>query len=123
MLASSVMMFFYENSQLIVTVNCFRCLDALQGSEYFFEVFDDDYFMNLEVTRKKYTFRRVTRGGEGVVSPILFPKLEKCALILKENVLIVAIYGLNFSSKMLFLRVSKRKSPQFVPVGSFLFVL
>ena len=38
--------------------------------------------------------RRVTRGGrEGEVSPALFRKLEKSALIWGKNVLIVVIYG------------------------------
>ena len=52
------------------------------------------------------SFRRVTRGGEEEeVPPALFQKLEKSALILGKNALIVVIYGLNFSFKMQFLRV------------------
>ena len=38
--------------------------------------------------------RRVTRGGEGrEVSPALFQKLKKIALILEKNALIVSILG------------------------------
>ena len=38
-------------------------------------------------------FRRVTRGGEGggEVSPALFQKLEKSALILEKHALILSI--------------------------------
>ena len=35
-----------------------------------------------------------------------------------KNALIVAIYGLNFSFKMQFLRVSRRKNRRFFPAGS-----
>ena len=38
-------------------------------------------------------YRRVTRGGRGEVSPTLFQKLEKSALILGKNALIVSILG------------------------------
>ena len=64
--------------------------------------------------------RRVTRGGRGgEVSPALFQKLEKSALILGKNALIVVIYGLNFLFKMQFVRFSRRKSWRFFPAGPF----
>ena len=37
--------------------------------------------------------RLVTRGGRGEVSPAVFQKLEKSALILENNALIVSILG------------------------------
>ena len=46
---------------------------------------------------KIFPFKRVTRGEEGLVSPALFQKLRKSALILGKNALIVVIYVLNFS--------------------------
>ena len=60
-------------------------------------------------------YRRVTRGGRGgvEVSPALFQKLEKKALILGKNALNVVFYGLNFSFKMQFLRVSRNKTRDF----------
>ena len=57
--------------------------------------------------------RRVTRGGSGEVSPALFQKLEKSALILSKNALIVVISELNFSFKMQFLRISRKKTGDF----------
>ena len=39
------------------------------------------------------------------------------------NVLIKAIYGLNFSSEVQFLKVSSRKNQRFFPAGPFFFVL
>ena len=57
--------------------------------------------------------RLVTRGdGEEVVSA-LFWKLEQSTLILGKNVPIAVIYGLNFSFKEQFLRVSRKKSGDF----------
>ena len=52
-------------------------------------------------------------GEGGEVSPTLFRKLEIGVLIWGKNVLIVAIHGLNFSFKMLFLRVSRRENSKF----------
>ena len=46
----------------------------------------------------------------GETSPVLFRKLEKYALILTKNLLPTVIYGLNFSFKVQFLRVSRRKT-------------
>ena len=46
---------------------------------------------------------------EKEVSPALFWKLEKIALILGNNALIAVIYGLNFSFKVQFLKGSRRK--------------
>ena len=63
--------------------------------------------------------RRVTRGGGGEVSPALFQKLEKSALIWRKNALIVVIYGYNFSFKMKFLRVSRGKTRRFFPARPF----
>ena len=68
--------------------------------------------------------RRATRGGEdggrGGGIPALFRKLKKSALIWRKNVLIVVIYGYNFSIKMKFLRVSRGKTRRFFPCGAFL---
>ena len=61
--------------------------------------------------------RRVTRGGRGGVSSALFQKLEKSALILGKNALILVIYGLNLWIKMKFLRVS-RKKPEIFHCGA-----
>ena len=47
------------------------------------------YLVNLELFYRK--LRHVTRGGRGLPCP--FPKIGKSALIWRENVLIVAIYG------------------------------
>ena len=66
-------------------------------------------------------YRRVTGGGEGEVSPALFQKLEKSALILGKNALIVVIYRLNFSFKMQFLRVYRIKTGDFPPQGKIYF--
>ena len=65
-------------------------------------------------------WRCVTTGGRGEVSPALFQKLEKSALILRKNALIVVIYGYNFSFKMRFLRVSREKNRIFFLCGAFL---
>ena len=71
---------------------------------------------------KLFPLRRVTRGGEGggEVSPALFRKLEKSALIWRKNALIVVIYGYDFSFKMRFLRVSRGKICRFLACGIFL---
>ena len=57
------------------------------------------------------------------VFPALFQKLEKRALILGENALIVVIFGLNYSFKMQFLRVSRRRNQIFFPAAPFFLVL
>ena len=68
--------------------------------------------------------RPVNRGGrgEGGVSPTLFQKLGKNALILGKNALIALLYGLNFLFKMQFLRVSRKKPGNF-PAGQNLFLV
>ena len=64
--------------------------------------------MLIEIFRR----RRVTREGEGVRSPLPFFKNW-----------IVVIYVLNFSFKMQFLRVSRRKNRRFFPAGPFFLAL
>ena len=67
------------------------------------------------------SFRHITRRVEsGEVSPALYQKLEKSALIWRKIVLIVVIYGYNFSFKMKFLRVSRQINQRFFPCGTFL---
>ena len=56
--------------------------------------------------------------GEGVLCP--FQELEKRASVFWKNVLIVVIYGLNFSFKMQFLRISRRKGWRFFPTLFFI---
>ena len=69
-------------------------------------------------------YRRVTRGGgRGEVSPALFQKLEKSALILEKNALIVSILGLISHFKCGFKSFQERKKHIFLPVGLFLHVL
>ena len=55
-------------------------------------------------------YRRVTRGGGrgGEDYPALFQNLGRSTVILGKNALIVVTYGLNFSFKMQFWRVSRR---------------
>ena len=68
-----------------------------------------------------YSFQVHNQSGKGgEVSPALFQKLEKCALIWRKNVLIVVIYGYNFSFKMKFLRVSRGKTGRSFPCGAIL---
>ena len=62
-------------------------------------------------------------GGGAEVSPALFQKLEKSALIFVKNAVIAIIYGLNFSFKMQFLRVCRRKNRRSFPVEPFFPVL
>ena len=69
------------------------------------------------------TLRRVTRGGKGERSPCLFSKIGKKCPNLGKNALIVVIYGLNFSFKRQFLRVSRRKNRRFFPAGPFFLVM
>ena len=49
--------------------------------------------------------------------------MDKSVLIWRKNALIVVIYGLNFSFKMQFLIVFRRKSQRFFPTAPFFFVL
>ena len=63
--------------------------------------------------------RHVPRGGRGEVSPTIFQKLEKSALIWRKNTLILVIYGYNFSFKTKFSRVSRRKTRIFFHLGAF----
>ena len=61
--------------------------------------------------------QRGERGGG-----LLFPSLKienKCPDFAKKNILIVFIYGLNFSFKMLFYKYIGEKSPN-IPCGAFL---
>ena len=74
---------------------------------------------NLKMSRTSFYIRRVTRWEEGKVYPALFQKLEKNTLFLEKITLIVVIYGLNFSFKIQFLRVSRRKNQRFLPAGLF----
>ena len=66
---------------------------------------------------------RSQRGGRGEISPALFQKLEKSALILGKNALIIVIYGLNLSFKMQFLRVFRRKIRICFPTETFFLML
>ena len=52
-----------------------------------------------------------------------FGNWKKSVLILGKNAQITVIYGLNFSSKMQFLKVSWRKNRRFFPAVPFFFVL
>ena len=74
---------------------------------------------NVKMSRTSFYTRRVTRWEEGEVYPALFQKLEKNTLFLEKITLIVVIYGLNFSFKIQFLRVSRRKNRRFLPAGPF----
>ena len=65
--------------------------------------------------------RRVTRGrGGGEVSPALFQKLGKSALICGKKCPECGHLWVKFSFKMQFLRVSRRKIRIFFPCGAFL---
>ena len=66
-----------------------------------------------------YIIRRVTRGGGGRSLLPFFENLKKCPNFFGGNALIEVIYGLNFSFKMQFSRVSKRKTQKFFPAGPF----
>ena len=66
------------------------------------------------------TIRRVTRGGEGEVSPALFQKLEKSPLICGKKCSDCGHLWVKFSFKMHILRVSRRKNRRFFPCEAFL---
>ena len=65
------------------------------------------------------TFLKLQWGKGVEVSLAFYWKLEKRALILEKNVLIVVIYGLSFSFQVQFLRVSNGKKPEIFPAGPF----
>ena len=68
--------------------------------------------------------RHVTRGGRGRGLPCIFSEFgKKYPNFEKKNTLIAVIYELNFSFKVQFLRVSRRKNRRFIPVGPLFFVL
>ena len=76
-------------------------------------------YWDLEI--KKNILRRVTRGGKvGEVSPALFQKLEKSALICGKKRPDCGHLRVKLSFKMQFLRVSRRKNRRFFPCGTFL---
>ena len=52
-------------------------------------------------------------GGKGEGLPCPFSKIGKSNLIFGKDALILVIYGLHFSFKMQFLRVSRRKKQRF----------
>ena len=60
---------------------------------------------------------------EGAGPPYPFSKLEKRALILGKNAMIVVIYGLNFSFKMKFYGGLHEEKLEIFPCGSFFLVL
>ena len=70
--------------------------------------------LDVQWTDSSVEFRGVTKGGRrGAVSPALFQKLEKSALILGENALIVSILGLITHSKCGFKSFQERKKHTF----------
>ena len=46
----------------------------------------------MNIQNSYFSDRRVTRAGRGEVSPSLFGKLEKSALVWRKNAMIVVIY-------------------------------
>ena len=65
------------------------------------------------------TFLKLQWGKGAEVSFAFYWKLEKRTLILEKNVLIVVIYGLNFSFQVQFLWVSDGKKTEIFPAGPF----
>lgn len=60
--------------------------------------------VHLYLSLVEFTYRRATREDKvGGVSPALFRKLIKNALVLRKDALIVVIYALNLSFKTKFL--------------------
>ena len=62
-------------------------------------------------------------GGGGKGLPCFFQKIGQKCPNSGKNALIMVIYGLNFSFKMQFLRVSRRKKQRFFATGPFVLVL
>ena len=98
-----------------------------------FEIHFTPVILNLKLLQVLYfilhqaintTFRSVTREEKGGGLPSPFSKFKKIALILeKKKALTTFIHELNFSLNMLFLSVSRKKSPKFFPAGPFFHVL
>ena len=97
------------------------------------QFFSNFYFQIINRWKKMtedglaWQYRRVTRGGRGrEVSPALFHKLEKSALICGKKCpdcchqWVKFSFKMQFSSKMQFLRVSRRKKRRFFTGGAFL---
>ena len=64
-----------------------------------------------------------TRGRGRRSSLPFFKNLKRAPSFLEKNTMIVANYGLNFSFKIQFLTVSRRKKPNIFFVGPFFLVL
>ena len=84
----------------------------------------------IAALQRRYVDQAIDLGKDNIIiivkkrSPLPFlHKLEKSALILGKNALIAVIYGVNFSFKMQFLRVFRRKNRRFFPAWPFFFVL
>ena len=87
---------------------------------FLLKIFDFPDTLISRLRTYTWVYRCVTRGAMGEVSPALFQKLGKSALISRKNALIVIIYGYNLSIKMKFLRVSWGKISRFYPCRAFL---
>ena len=105
--------------------NTFQGIMALH-----FEIHFTPVSLNLKLSQVLYfilhqvintTLRRVTREEKGGGLPSPFSKFKKIALILEKKK--TFIHELNFSLNMLFLSVSRKKSPKFFPAGPFFRVL
>ena len=64
--------------------------------------------------------RLVIRGGRGEVSPAVFQKLEKSALICGKICPDCGNLWIKFLFKMQFLRVSRQENQRLLPCGTFL---
>ena len=89
---------------------------------------NQDKILYCSVNRKttqydflNYTGTWLERKGEDLLSS--FSKIGKSVLILRKSALVISIYVLNFSFKILFLRISKRKNPKFFPTRPFFLML
>ena len=101
-----------------------RRIDVLQTSKRRRVSTEENAWLDYQILLRIFcqcTKKNVWMWGAGFPYP--FSKIEKSALILGKNFLIVVIYGLNFSFKMQFLRVSRRKNRRFFPAWPFFFVL